>query len=65
MTLDLTAVVSGKEVTPYYLWNTYFTAESLAGEAENAGFKVHGVFGYSAGAPFCRENDTLSIFLKK
>ena len=65
VTLDLTVVVSGKERTPYYLWNTYFTVESLAGEAENAGFKVHGVFGDIAGAPFCRENDTLSIFLKK
>lgn len=65
VTLDLTAVVSGKDVTPHYLWNTYFTAESLSEEAENAGFKVHGVFGDIAGVPFFRESDTLSILLKK
>ncbi|MEY8298216.1 class I SAM-dependent methyltransferase [Emergencia timonensis] len=65
VTLEEICIVSEKELVPYYLWTTYFTAETLSKEAASAGFKVLNVFGDMAGNPGTDESQTLAILLKK
>ncbi len=63
--LDFITVVSKGEVTPYYLWNTYFSKESLIQEAESVGFKICGLFSDVAGRSYRSESDTIAIILEK
>lgn len=65
VTLDLVSVISEDEITPYYLWNTYFSIEDLVRETENAGFKACGVFSDVAGSIYYDESDTIAILLEK
>lgn len=65
VTLDFITVVSKGEVTPYYLWNTYFSKESLIQEAESVGFKICGLFSDVAGRSYRSESDTIAIILEK
>lgn len=65
VTLDLISIISKDEITPYYLWNTYFTKEALTHEAEDSGFKACGVFGDVAGSIYHTESDTIAILLER
>ena len=58
VTLDLISIISKKEITPYYLWNTYFSKETLIQEAESIGFKMCGLFVDVAGRIYQPESDT-------
>ena len=53
------------EITPYYLWNTYFSKETLIQEAESIGFKMCGLFGDVAGRIYQPESDTIAVILEK
>ena len=65
VTLDLISIISKEEITPYYLWNTYFTKETLMQEAESIGFKMCGLFSDVAGRNYQSESDTIAIILEK
>lgn len=65
VSLDQTAVVSEQETAVYYLWNTYFTKDSLAAEAAKAGFQVCGWFGDVAGAPYREDAPTIAVLLER
>lgn len=65
VTLDTYVVVSQKGVQNYYLWDTYFTAESLSKEMEKAGFCVLNVFGDVCGSKTDEQSDTLAILVEK
>ena len=58
-------VITPNCVTPYYLWNTCFTPETLAEEAKNAGLRMIKVYGNVAGAPFTQSSDTLAAILER
>lgn len=65
VTLDQTAVITGEGITPYYLWNTYFSRDSLRREAEDAGFSVNGVFSDVSGRPYRPDEPVIAILLEK
>lgn len=65
VTLELISIISQDEITPYYLWNTYFTKETLVQEAENIGFKVCRIFSDVAGSIYQTESDTIAILLER
>lgn len=65
VTLELISIISDDKVTTYYLWNTYFTPESLIEEVENCGFKVCEVFSDVAGSSYSNESDTIAILLER
>ena len=65
VTLEQIAVLSEDTVTPYYLWTTCFSQDTLTREAEEAGFQVCGIFGDAAGAPYDADSPTLAILLEK
>ncbi|WP_029502920.1 class I SAM-dependent methyltransferase [Lachnoclostridium phytofermentans] len=63
--LDLTVVISKNDITPYYIWDTCFTKESLIQEVERSGFKVRGIFGDVTGSMYQPESETIAILLEK
>ncbi|WP_455716733.1 class I SAM-dependent methyltransferase [Anaerosporobacter sp.] len=65
VTLKLISIISKNEITPYYLWDTYFSKESLVQEAESIGFKICGVFSDVAGSIYQAESDTIAILFDK
>ncbi len=65
VTLELISIISKNEITPYYLWNTYFSKETLIQEAEQAGFKVCGIFGDVCGNIYQKECGTIAVLLEK
>lgn len=65
VTLEQTNIISKKGNKVYYIWNTYFTKESLIKEAEEAGFKICEVFGDIAGKLYCNNSSTIAILLEK
>lgn len=65
VTLELISIISHDEITPYYLWNTYFTKETLIQEAESIGFKLCGIFSDVAGSVYQSESNTIAILLEK
>ena len=65
VTLELITIITKNEITPYYLWTTYFSKETLIQEVENIGFKVQGIFSDVAGGIYQAENDTISILLER
>lgn len=65
VTLEQISIISDKETTVYYLWNTYFTKETLIKEANEAGFKVCEVFGDVAGSSYHEDSFTIAILLEK
>ena len=65
VTLEQFIIVSSQEIAAYYLWNTYFTKETLAKEAREAGFAICGIYSDVAGSQFCEESPTIAILLIK
>ncbi|WP_324825369.1 class I SAM-dependent methyltransferase [Sinanaerobacter sp. ZZT-01] len=65
VTLEQISIISNDKTTAYYLWNTYFTKETLIKEAEQSGFHVCKVFGNVAGDSYHKDNFTLAILLEK
>lgn len=65
VTLEQRILMTDDKITPYYLWNTCFTKESLIQEVEETGFKVIEVFGDVAGDEYHKDNTTMAILLEK
>lgn len=65
VSLEQVTVLAETVSNSYYLWNTYFTRDSLAREAQDAGFSVCGWFGDVAGAPYTEESLTIAVLLEK
>ncbi len=65
VTLEQISIISDWETAAYYLWNTYFTKETIMKEATDAGFKVCSVFGDVAGSPYQDDGPTIAILLEK
>lgn len=65
VTLEQIIIMSDNKTTPYYLWNTCFTKESLIQEVMETGFKVIEVFGDAAGEAYHKEKTTMAILLEK
>ncbi len=64
VTLEQITIIDGGEPVNYYLWNTHFTAELLAREAEEAGFRVLDFYGDVKGTPYGSATDTLAVLLE-
>lgn len=58
------AVITKRDMIPYYLWNTCFTPETLAQEAGKAGFRLAAVYGDVAGAAYTTESDVIAGVLE-
>ena len=58
-------VITAEEQATYDLWNTCFTPERLAQEAEQAGFALLDVYGDVAGSPGTPESQTLAAVLQR
>ena len=65
VTLRQYSVLTKKNLTNYYIWDTYFTKETLAKEAIEAGFKVYNVYSDVKGTPYHDKHLTLAILLEK
>ncbi len=65
VSLEHITIITENEITPYYVWTTYFTKETLAAEAKKNGFKVCGIFGDVAGKTYSKESETIAILLEK
>lgn len=65
VTLEQFSVISGRKTAVYYLWNTYYTKDSLIKEVSDAGFKVCEVFGDAAGSPYREDSLTIAILLER
>lgn len=64
VTLEQITIIDGGDPVNYYLWNTHFTAELLAREAEEAGFRVLDFYGDVKGTPYGSATDTLAVLLE-
>ena len=58
-------IATDSEITPYYIWDTYFDEEMITKEAKSAGFKVCGLFGDVAGKSLTENSDTMAVLLEK
>ena len=65
VTLEQVAVISEQDTAVYYLWNQYFTRETLEREAVQCGFRVSGVYGDVAGKTYDGTGDTIAVLLEK
>ena len=66
VTLEQTAIIPQRgTVAVYYIWNTYFSVESLIKETAAVGFKVCDVFSDVAGKEYREDSPTISILLEK
>ncbi len=65
VTLEQTSIIVNNKITNYYIWDTYFTKETLMKEAMEAGFKVCQVFGDVAGETYHQDSLTIAILLEK
>lgn len=65
VTLEQISIISDSETATYYLWNSYFTKESLINEANESGFKIREVFGDVTGSSYHEGNSTIAILLEK
>lgn len=65
VTLSQTLVLTKDQVIPYYIWDTYYTKESLIQEVESAGFTVCGLYGDIAGSPYCEDSETMAILVER
>ena len=59
------AVLMENELISYYLWDTCFTPDSLAAEAQAAGFCVAGIVGNAAGEAWTAAGDTPAAVLER
>ena len=65
VTLEQFVIVSGTEIQTYYIWNTYFSEQSLIKELQAAGFEVCQVLGDVAGAQYSGASRTIAIIARK
>lgn len=65
VTLDQIIVISDNTTVPYYLWNTYFTHDTLIAEASQAGFQVNGIYADVTGRACCPDSPTIALLLEK
>jgi len=65
LTLRHTAIITEEEVRQFYLWDTYFTPETLVKEAEAAGFSLYRTFSDVAGNSYTADSPTLAVVLQK
>lgn len=65
VTLEQYVIISETEASVYYLWNTYYTEETLLKEAEESGFKVCGTFADVSGTPWKKESPTMAVIWEK
>jgi len=64
-TLYQAVVLTENETKSYFIWNRCFSPQTLKKEAEQAGFRVAGVYGDIAGAPYGEESMALAVLLEK
>ena len=66
VTLEQTSIISPNDSAAiYYIWNTYFTKETLINEMKSEGFKICEVFSDVAGKPYCEDSLTIAVLLEK
>ncbi len=64
-TLEQTVVVTSEKTVAYYIWNRYFTPETLRLEAEAAGFADVLLFADATGAALHPESRTIALVARK
>ena len=65
VSLEQTVVLPQEgEAAVYYIWNTYFSRESLRQETASAGFRTVEIFGDVAGAAYAQSSPILAILLE-
>ena len=65
VTLEQTVILEESGTSAYYLWNTCYSAETLAEEVQAAGFKVCQIFSDVAGRPYDPASPTLAVLVEK
>lgn len=65
VTLNHTTIITENEITPYYIWDTYFTIQMITEEAEKARFKVSSIYGDVAGEDYSEDSETMAVLLEK
>ncbi|MDO4272049.1 MAG: class I SAM-dependent methyltransferase [Eubacteriales bacterium] len=65
VTLEQFIIISNQDIATYYLWNTYFTKETLAKEVRETGFEISGVYSDVAGKQFYEGSPTIAVLLVK
>ena len=65
ISLEHITIITENEMTPYYLWTTYFTKESLIAEAKKNGFRICDIFSDVAGKLYSKDYETIAILLEK
>lgn len=65
VTLEQIVVITEREVKNYYLWNHYFTKETLIKEGQQIGFKRFEVFSDVSGKSYKEDNETIAIIMEK
>ncbi len=65
VTLEQTSIIKDSGVFQYYIWNTCFTKETLISEAQEAGFKLRGVWADVAGSVYSDKTFTLAMLFEK
>lgn len=65
ITLEQTSIISAKDITTYYIWNTCFTQKSLYEEVSKAGFQICNIFGDAKGSPYREDSYTMAVVLEK
>lgn len=65
VTLEQASIIKDSGVFQYYIWNTYFTKETLISEAQEVGFKFRGVWADVAGSVYSDKAFTLAMPFEK
>ena len=65
VTLEQYIIVSDQDIASYYIWNTYFTKETLAKEVTESGFNICGIYSDVSGSPFIENSPVIAVLLEK
>ena len=65
VTLEQFVILTSQGNSVYYIWNTYYSAQSLIEEVSAMGFKVCNVFGDVSGCPYHKDSPTIAILFEK
>lgn len=65
VTLEQFVILSGDQSKSYYIWNSYFSVDSLLTELDAAGFRLVEVFSDVAGRAYDEYSDTLAVIFQK
>lgn len=65
VSLKQAIVITQDKITPYNIWDTYFTKEAIIKEVEEVGFHVCEIYGDVAGSSYQPESDTMAILVEK